>query len=402
MAQPSSLDPPTSAEYRQYDPVEELDPQVRAVVGRYPVECIRGIAHMCISASMGWVPVESECGLKSITDALNLHAPVNYATAARPIAANIRRQRWASRTHVDTVTMGKIRYKWTTSRSSNGMVWATFDEACESGEQPSAITTRCVSPVPIPFALTRVLLPYRMESCRQLGPVRWIRDVFGVNYTTILWLIGDIMSDQGQLRLWILHGPGGVGKSTVVSLIVRLLGDGVYTIAPQKLLLDGHGTSRAQQLQQADMLGMASCRVVVANDVHVDNNVNSQRLNDQSIKCITGGDSMYNVRVECNVLACMNTLVTNTSPGTYVKPESLRRVMVVPTVNERTTTDRTSIPTSEDDVKELLAGSVATRLYYEKPPMEINALIATIFQGLHHDVWTPQGRAQQWPSCVFN
>lgn len=382
MAQSSDPNPPTGTEYREFEYEEEVDRQVRMVTRQYPVENIRDIAHMYISRSMGWVPVQSECGMKSIVDALNLHAPVHYATAARPIATNILRQFWPSRAHVDTVTMGKIRYKWKTYRSETGVMWAAFEPACEPGDDVSAKTTRCVSPVPLPFALSRVLLPYRIESSRHLGPVRWIRDVFGANYTTVLWLIGDIMSDQGQRRLWILYGPGGVGKSTVVSLIVRLLGSGVYTIAPQKLILTGRGTSWTEHLQQTDMLGMASCRVVVANNVDVDDNINSQRLNAQSIKCITGG------RVQCNILACMNTLVANTSPGTYARPENLRRIVVVPTVNERTTTDRTSTPTSEDDVKELLAASVATRLYYERPPMEINALIATIFQGLHHDVWT--------------
>ena len=136
------------------------------------------------------------------------------------------------------------------------------------------------------------------------------------------------------------------------------------------------------------MLGMASCRVVVANGVDVDNNVNNQRLNTQSIKCITSGDSMHNITVQCNILACMNTLVANTIPGTYARPENLRHVVVEPTVNERRTIDRTSTPTSQDDVRQLLNASVATRLYYETPPIEIHALMATIFHGLHQDVWT--------------
>ena len=213
------------------------------VTQQYPVENIRDAAHMCISASMGWVPVQSECGMRLIADALSLHAPVNYATAAMHIVTNILRQLWPSRAHVDIVTMGKIRYRWRTNRSDSGVVWATFEPACEPGQQSNAITTRCMSPVPLPFSLSRVLLPYQIESCRQLGPVRWIRDVFGRNYITLLRLIGDIMSDQGQCLLWILYRPGGVGKSNVVSLIVRVIGSGVYTIALQKLILTGRGTS---------------------------------------------------------------------------------------------------------------------------------------------------------------
>ena len=114
----------------------------------------------------------------------------------------------------------------------------------------------------IQFALSRVVLPYQIESCRQLGPVMWIRDVFGRNYITILWLIGDIMSDQGQCRLLISYRPGDIGKSTVVSLIVWLISSGWYTIASQKLILTGRGMSWSEQLQQTNMLEITRCRVV--------------------------------------------------------------------------------------------------------------------------------------------
>ena len=76
---------------------------------------------------------------------------------------------------------------------------------------------------------------------------------------------------------------------------------------------------------------------------------------------------MHNVRVQCNILAC--TLAANTRPGLYAMPENLRLVIVVPTVCERTTTDRTFTPASTDDIKELVHASVTTRLYHEAPPM---------------------------------
>jgi phage/plasmid-associated DNA primase len=47
----------------------------------------------------------------------------------------------------------------------------------------------------------------------RLGAMGWLHGVFGDNITSLLWALGDMLYDSSNKRLFILYGPGGVGKS---------------------------------------------------------------------------------------------------------------------------------------------------------------------------------------------
>ena len=79
----------------------------------------------------------------------------------------------------------------------------------------------------------------------------------------------------------------------------------------------------------------------------------------------------------------MNRLVPNNDLGTYARAKHIRRIAMIPTLHTRASVDRTTVSVSEDDMKELVHAIVVTRLSYHYPPMYLDALVATVFQGMY-------------------
>ena len=200
-----------------------------------------------------------------------------------------------------------------------------------------------------------------------------------------------MLLDQGQRRLWTLYGPGGVGRSRIVSMILRLLGNAACSIQSLQLITTTQ-TARYTHLTTQQMLAssISGHRGVLANGVNLDPHNDQERLNIQLMKALVGGESSINeTQLQCNVIACMATLVANRDPHTFTKPEHPRRIVVILTVSEHSTsTDCTSsVPTSPDNMRELVHAALATRLHCVTLPMEIDALISTIFQRRYNIVW---------------
>jgi hypothetical protein len=70
--------------------------------------------------------------------------------------------------------------------------------------------------------VNRVRIHDQINICKHGLLCKWIHDVFADDSKTILWIIGDIMADFGTKRMFILYGPGNIGKTTVVSIIRSL------------------------------------------------------------------------------------------------------------------------------------------------------------------------------------
>jgi hypothetical protein len=54
---------------------------------------------------------------------------------------------------------------------------------------------------------------------------------------TLLWALGDMLYDSSNKHLFILYGPGGVGKSTVANISGAVIGGTVPTISSQNIAL---------------------------------------------------------------------------------------------------------------------------------------------------------------------
>ena len=49
--------------------------------------------------------------------------------------------------------------------------------------------------------------------------LRWMCDLFQGNIMTMLWAVGDALADFGNKRMFVIYGPGGLGKSAIVKII---------------------------------------------------------------------------------------------------------------------------------------------------------------------------------------
>ena len=49
---------------------------------------------------------------------------------------------------------------------------------------------------------------------------------------TIMWMLGDMHTDFGNKRMFILYGPGGVGKSSVVNILATVIGVLLQSLKP--------------------------------------------------------------------------------------------------------------------------------------------------------------------------
>jgi phage/plasmid-associated DNA primase len=57
------------------------------------------------------------------------------------------------------------------------------------------------------------------------GTIAWIHGVFdNSDKKAIIWMIGDVYADFDMKRMFLLYGPGGIGKSSVVDIIATALG----------------------------------------------------------------------------------------------------------------------------------------------------------------------------------
>lgn len=131
-----------------------------------------------------------------------------------------------------------------------------------------------------------------------------------------------------------------------------------------------------RHLDRATLLKAASARIVLASDIEVDT---GYELNIQTIKALTGGDKTDGVAVSTTILSAMNRLPHYNDMASYVKADRVRRVVVLPTVLKRTTSDIDSAPIDNTNLTMLLTLGILMRIRHSMPPLTTNALLQTLF-----------------------
>ena len=163
---------------------------------------------------------------------------------------------------------------------------------------------------------------------------KWYANNHNMITTTNLFILKAILelknnhmlADFGNKRMFILYGPGGVGKSSVINILLSAIGgstcsiDTKYTI---KQIKYGQGLSMPKDIVQ----NAASCIVALVSDLEV---VGDTVINVQTVKHLTGGDQIHGVKLSDTVLCSMNTLPVYKVVNTYVKPDRIRRIVVIP------------------------------------------------------------------------
>lgn len=160
----------------------------------------------------GWYQLRSTVTLDMLARDLKLYAPVNYATAVEPYVMIIESIPWP----VVMFTQGRLRYRYTID-VTNGFV--NFIPNVIIGLEDTAESTLCSIPVSIVNPILQFNIRCSSARAHRDGAIGWLHRVFGNNTTTILWALGDMLYDCNNKRIFILYGPGGVGKSTVANII---------------------------------------------------------------------------------------------------------------------------------------------------------------------------------------
>jgi len=188
-----------------------------------------------------------------------------------------------------------------------------------------------------------------------------------------------MVADFGNKRFFILYGPGGVGKSSVISIICSVSSNEKVTLASSFIAKRRDGAKNYSNTMPLDTLGKISCsKLVHIPDVELSKD---EELNMQTVKLITGGDQSDYGKVSVTMVTSANVLPNYAKMSDYTRPDRTRRVTVVPTVMKRNTEEAIFKDPDNDTKLRLLSHCIATRIKYDlKPPLSPRALLMTLFQ----------------------
>jgi putative DNA primase/helicase len=128
------------------------------------------------------------------------------------------------------------------------------------------------------------LCPVAYDPCAQ-APMfqRFLQDIFDDNSALILYLqrlVGRCLTgDVSEQDLHIFWGSGANGKSTLLNVIMEVMGPDYTMMAPAQLLMSKRN---AHPTEKADLFGM---RLVACMESDAD-----QRMSEALVKTLTGGD----------------------------------------------------------------------------------------------------------------
>ena len=173
------------------------------------------------------------------------------------------RRPWPLVNLANTFTQGRLRYRYAIDQDS-GVV--TFVPNNIFGGQPTARNMLCTVPVSNVNPVLQFNLSFGSGRARTGGAVGWIYREFGSNTITILWALGDMLYDSNNKRMFILYGPGGVGKSTVANIMNAVIGGSIPSLRSD-LVSFNLNSFRRDVFQKADLMKAASSRLVALGDV---------------------------------------------------------------------------------------------------------------------------------------
>ena len=126
----------------------------------------------------------------------------------------------------------------------------------------------------------------------------------------------------------------------------------------------------------------ASTRLVSLGDVEAKI---YDEINMQHVKVLTGGDEFNGIKVHTTLIMTVNRLFHYRDLSTFILPDRLRRVVVVPTVEERIGENVDSTPLHQESLDELIQYSLRIRIRHKRPPLKTDALLATLFHARYDE-----------------
>ena len=357
-----------------------LPPWAKEFIRAGSILNINGSLYCHLSESGGWYPLRSNVTMKAMSTCLKQYAPVNFATAIDPYCVIIESVSWPMVVVCETFTQSNLRYKYTIDEDTNIV---TFEPniVLENDKGPTPKNTLCTIPVSNMTPILQFDLRYSTTIVKTGTALVWLRQVFGNNIKTILWAIGDMLYDGSNKRMFILYGPGGVGKSSVVNIIAAAIGGTIPVISPDYIVYKPN--NYYNKVVNANILMEASSSRLV-NVPDVENN-NYEEINMQNIKALTGGDEINGMKVSVTLLMSVNNLFHYEHQSNYTRTDRVRRIVVVPTVARRDNDNSDLPPLHQDSIDELMQFAIRTRIKYSKPPLRVDALLCTLFQNRYKD-----------------
>lgn len=337
---------------------------------------INGAIHVYLEDANGWMPLMSARVMNHIVSITGSYAPVNYATAAKPYIEIINRNQWPSIVLGNTFTQGYKRYNFQYI-GHNKVEFIPITNNTSNKGNFCTVPTQNMAPM-------KTLSLMYTEKISPWGAIKWISQVFDRrDVRTVLWMIGDMYADFGNKRMFILYGPGGVGKTSVVNIIANAIGGNLVKL-PVSTVLMNPMSFVSHNLMQNTLLDAASSRMATTADIEVSA---GKVLNMQTIKALTGNDmSDGGVRVSVTIVATMNKLYHPVVMKDHVRADVIRRVVVIPTLSKRSSQDTDSVPIDHSSLQELVRWSIRTRIRYNMPPLSALAVLHTLYQGRHDEV----------------
>jgi putative DNA primase/helicase len=188
----------------------------------------------------------------------------------------------------------------------------------------------------------------------------FLRQIFADNEELIAYVVkffgSCLTGDVSQQHLHILHGSGANGKSTLIRVVLDLLGAGYAGQAAPDLFLSG--SDQRHPTEVADLRGR---RFVAAIETE-----EGRRLNESLIKQLTGGDRVKARYMKQDFFEFAPTwklaLVTNPLPKVGASHAIFRRLRLIPFT--------VTIPLDEQDLHLL-----------EKLETERAGILATLVRG---------------------
>ena len=334
---------------------------------------IGGTIHFYTGSEGGWYPLRSTVTLSLLARKLDLYAPVNFAIAVEPYVTTIESVPWPVVILSNTFTQGRLRYAYTLDDETKVV---NFTPNVVLGEEPNAKNTLCSIPVTNVNPILRFNLKFSSARAGKYGAVSWLYRVFGDNIITILWALGDMLYDSNNKRMFILYGPGGVGKSTVANIMNAVIGGTIPSLSSELVAVNPR-SFRRDVLNKQHLMKAASTRLISLGDVEPRP---GDILHMQNIKVLTGGDEVDGVKVHTTLIMTANKLFHYGDLNDYIQPDRLRRVVVIPSVAERSGVNADIPPLHQDSLDELVQYALRTRITHKRPPLRVDALLASLFQ----------------------
>ena len=197
----------------------------------------------------------------------------------------------------------------------------------------------------------------------------------------MLWIIGDIVADFGDKRAWLLYGPSNTGKSKVGSIIRAAASPDVVSV-PVQYIVDKHDATRnyGNTIPLRDLSRILSVRLAVSGDLEIKRPRDEKNI--QSIKECTGGDEREVGNGSTILIMYANILPEYDMMSSYTRPNVTRRLVVLPSIRERTNASLSTVLTDEYSLRGLRAAAIRIRACYDmKPPMTVTTVLHTLFSG---------------------